>query len=176
MKKKTCFHCATLGHIARNCPNHAYVPYNAQGWKNAPSGRYFKRNPSRSRSDNGDWNAQKAKNQSYKAKNLNPKGKKGMSAKKPNPRDAPVKPKSKSSQRPASNSKSSAKAPIRSKKKWVKPNYRWVPKVQSPKSTNDSNISMSSVCDKLDMSWEKVSCVDDKGRPSFKMDWVPKTN
>ena len=56
-KKKTCFHCGTPGHIARNCPNRAYVPYYAQGWKNARSGRYFKRNPSWSRSDNGDWNA-----------------------------------------------------------------------------------------------------------------------
>ena len=118
----------------------------------------------------------KGKNQTHKAKNQNPMGKKGMSAKKPNPRDAPVKPKSKSSQRPTSSSKESTEPPIRSKKKWVKPNYKWVPKVQSPKSPNDSNISSSSVCDKQDMSWERAPCKDDKGRPSFKMDWVPKTN
>ena len=29
VNKKTCFHCGTPGHIARNCPNHAYVPYYA---------------------------------------------------------------------------------------------------------------------------------------------------
>ena len=29
VKKKTCFHCGTPGHIARNCPNRAYVPYYA---------------------------------------------------------------------------------------------------------------------------------------------------
>ena len=126
VKKKTCFHCGTPGHIAKNCPNRAYVPYYAQGWQNASKGRFSKRNPSRSHSRNGDWNAQKAKNQSHKAKNQNPKGKKGMSAKKPNPRDAPMKSKSKSYQRPTSNSKSSVEAPIRSKKKWVKPNYKWV--------------------------------------------------
>ena len=27
VKKKTCFHCGTPGHIAKNCPNRAYVPY-----------------------------------------------------------------------------------------------------------------------------------------------------
>ena len=118
-------------------------------------------------------------NKTHKAKNPNPKGKKEMSANKPNPRDDPVKQRpvrSKSSQRPTSRSKASTEPPIRSKKKWVKPNYKWVPKAHSPKSSNDSNISTSSVCDKQDMSWEKVPCVDDKGRPSFKMDWVPKTN
>ena len=31
VKKKTCFHCGTPGHIARNCPNRAYVPYYTQG-------------------------------------------------------------------------------------------------------------------------------------------------
>ena len=118
----------------------------------------------------------KAKNSTPKAKHPNPKGKKEMSAKKPNPRDAPVKLKSKSSQRPTSRSKASTEPPIISKKKWVKPNYKWVLKAQSPKSTNDSNVSMYSVCDKQDMSWERVTCKDDKGRTSFKMDWVPKTN
>ena len=179
VKKRTCFHCGTPGHIARNCPNRAYVPYYAQGWQNAPRGRYSKRNPSRSRSDNSDWNAQKAKNQTPKDKHPNPKGKKEMSANKPSSRDAPVKPRpvrSKSSRQTASSSKASVEAPIGSNKKWVKPEYRWVPKVKTPKSSNDSNISSSSVCDKQDMSWERVSCVDEKGRPSFKMDWVPKTN
>ena len=32
VKKKTCFHSGTPGHIARNCPNRAYIPYYAQGW------------------------------------------------------------------------------------------------------------------------------------------------
>ena len=32
VKKKTCFHYGPPGHIARNCPNRAYVPYYAQGW------------------------------------------------------------------------------------------------------------------------------------------------
>nr|KAJ0191548.1 hypothetical protein LSAT_V11C800412810 [Lactuca sativa] len=179
VKKKTCFHCGTPGHIARCCPNHAYVPYCAQGWQNAPRGRFFKRNPSRSHSDIADWNSMKAKNSIPKAKHPNPKGKKDMSANKPNPRDAQVKQRpvrSNSSQRPTSRSKPSAEAPIRSNKKWVKHDYKWVPKVQSPKSVNDSNISTSSVCDKQDMSWERVPCIDDKGRPGFKMDWVPKTN
>ena len=180
VKKRTCFHCGTPGHIARNCPNRAYVPYYAQGWQNASRGRHSKRYPSRSRSDIDDWNAKKAKNSTpkakhptHKAKNLNPKGKKGMPAKKPSSRDAPVKPRpvrSKSSRQSASSSKSSTEPPIRSKKKWVKPNYKWVPKAHSPKSTNDSNISTSSVCDKQVMSWERVLCKDDKGRPSFKMD------
>ena len=118
----------------------------------------------------------KAKNSTPKAKHPNPKGKKEMLANKPNPRDDPVKPKSKSSQRPTSSSKASAEAPIGSNKKWVKPDYRWVPKEKTPKSSNDSNISSSSVCDKQDMSWERVQCKDDKGRPSFKMDWVPNNN
>ena len=48
VKKKTCFHCGTPGHIARNCPNRAYVPYYAQGWQNASRGRHSKRYPSRS--------------------------------------------------------------------------------------------------------------------------------
>ena len=167
VKKRTCFHCGTPGHIARNCPNRAYVPYYAQGWQNAPSGRYFKRNPSRSHSENGDWNTQKAKNQTHKAKHPTPKAKhptpknkKGMPAHKSSSRDAPVKPRlvrSKSSRQPTSSSKSSVEAPIGSNKKWVKPEYRWVPKVKTPKSSNDSNISSFSVCDKQDMSWEKVS-------------------
>lgn len=90
----------------------------------------------------------------------------GMPDKKSDPRDAPVKPRSvrsKSSQRPTSSSKSSIEPPICSNKKWVKPDYRWVPKVQSPKSLNDSNISSYSVSDKQDMSWERVPCKDDKG-------------
>ena len=99
----------------------------------------------------------KGKSSTPKAKKSNPKVKKGMSAKKPNPIEAPVKPKSKSYQRPTSRSKTSTEPPIRSKKKWVKPNYKWVPKAHSPKSSNDSNISTSSVCYKQDMSWEKVS-------------------
>ena len=102
-----------------------------------------------------------------------------MSANKPNPRDAPLKQRpvrSKSCQWPTSKSKASTEPPIGSKKKWVNPNYKWVPKAHSPKSTNDSNISSSSVCDKQDMSWEKVPCKDENGQPSFKMDWVPKTN
>ncbi|KAL7604948.1 hypothetical protein Lser_V15G14523 [Lactuca serriola] len=159
VKKKICFHCGAPGHIAKNCHNHAYVPYYAQGWQNAPRGRYFKRNPLRSRSDHGDWKAQKAKNPT-------PKNKNKMSAKKPNPRDAPVNQRSvrsKSSQQPTSSLKSSIEPPIRSKKKWVKPNYKWVPKAQSPKSTNDSNISSSSICDKQDMSWERVPCKENKG-------------
>ena len=77
----------------------------------------FQKNPFEATFKNGDWNAQKDKNQ-------NPKVKKGMSAKKPNQRDAPVKSKSKSSQRPTSRSKASIEPPIRSKKKWVKPNYK----------------------------------------------------
>ena len=172
MKKQTCFHRGTPGHIARNCPNRAHVPYYAQGWQNAPRGRYPKRSPSRSQLCKGDWNTQKGKNQNSKVK-------KGMSAKKSNPRDVLVKPRSvrsKSSQRSASSSKSSAKAPIQSNKKWVKPNYKWVPNVYFPKSSNDSNISTSYVCDKQDMSWERVPCKDDKDQLSFKMDWVPKTN
>ncbi|XP_052620524.1 uncharacterized protein LOC128126684 [Lactuca sativa] len=60
VKKKTCFHCGTSGQIALNCPNRAYVPYYAQGWQNVQGGRFYKRNHSRSCSDNGDWNAQKA--------------------------------------------------------------------------------------------------------------------
>ena len=121
----------------------------------------------------------KAKNQTPMDKNQTPKNKKGMLAQKSSSRDAPVKPRpvrSKSSRQPASSSKSSAEAPIGSNKKWVKPEYRWVPKVKTPNSSNDSNISLSFVCDKQDMSWERVPCKDDKGRPSFKMDWVPKTN
>ena len=30
--------------------------------------------------------------------------------------------------------------------------------------------------DKQDMSWEKVTSVDRNGKPSHKMDWVPKSN
>lgn len=139
MKKKTCFHYGTPGRIARNCPNRAYVPYYAQGWQNAPIGRYSKRNPSRSRLDHDDWNPQnaknstpKAKNQTSKDKNQNPKGNKGMSAKKSKPRDASVKSKSKSSQRPTSRSKASTEPPIRSKKKWVKPNYNGFRRLNLP--------------------------------------------
>ena len=40
----------------------------------------------------------------------------------------------------------------------------------------DSDISLLFVCDKKDMSCERVPCVDYKGQLSFKMDWVPKTN
>ena len=172
MKKRTCFHCGTPGHISINCSNRTYVPYYAQGWNNATRGRFYKRNPSRPCSVNGDRNAKKGKNQTLKVK-------KEMPAKKPNSKDAPMKPrpvKAKPSQRPVSSSKTSIEASIRSNRKWVKPNYKWVKKVHTPKSSNDSNISSSSICDKKDMSWERITCTNDKGQPSFKMDWVPKTN
>ncbi|KAL7583467.1 hypothetical protein Lser_V15G43948 [Lactuca serriola] len=172
MKRQTCFNCRTPGHISRNCPHCLYVPYYKQGWQNVPRGKFSKKNPSRSHSRNGDWNMKKTNNQS-------PKVQKGMSDKMPNSRDFSVRQRSvrsKSSRRLVSSSKASAEPSIRSNKKWVKLDYRWVPKVLTPKSSNDSNISSSSVSDKQDMSWERVHCVDDNGQPSFKLDWVPNSN
>ncbi|KAL7609627.1 uncharacterized protein LOC122197164 [Lactuca sativa] len=167
VKKQTCFQCGTIGHITRNFPHHLYVSYYQHGWQNLPRGRFSKRNPSRSHSRNGDWNTKKAKNQTSQDE-------KGMSDKKPNSRDGSIK--QRSSRRPVSSSKPCDKASIRSNKKWIKPNYRWAPKVHTTKSSNDSNTSSSSVSDKQDMSWDRVPWVDDNGELSFIMDWVPKAN
>ena len=70
LKIQTCLNCGTPGHIARNYPHPSYVPYYKQGWQNVPSGRYSTRNPSRSRSSNGDWNAKKTKKQTFQDKKI----------------------------------------------------------------------------------------------------------
>ena len=59
-------------------------------------------------------------------------------------------------------SKSSVETPIRSNHK---PNYRWIPKI-------DTSCCLSN---EQDMSWEPVLVLDGDGEPSVKMDWVPKT-
>ena len=110
---------------------------------NVPRRKYSKRrNSSMSRSSDGDWNADNAKNQASR----------DMTNKKPDSRDAFTKPKwvmSNSSQGSSSSShlkfkpkakgspysKSSVEAPIRSNKR-PKPDYRWVPKVPASKSPN----------------------------------------
>lgn len=189
LKKQTCFHCGIPGHIARNCPNQAYVPYYAQGRKSVPRGRFSRRNSSRSRSSDSDWNANKAMNQA----STDRKSKKVV---KPDSRDTSAKPKSiqsrsvtpKSSQGSSSShrwlhrrskskdntaSKSNVNAPVCVRNKIFKPNYRWVPKCpvsQSSKSTLNSSF------DSRDMIWQQVSCVDLNGQPSVTMDWVPKSN
>ena len=76
------------------------------------------------------------------------------------------------------NSNSSVETPIRSNSNvhnLHKANYRWVPKVLDPKFANIPD-AFSFLSDKQDMSWERVKCLDDDGKPSFKMDWVPITN
>ena len=137
--------------------------------------------------------ARKANDQKInKANGQRPKGQKDNRDKTCNSRDGQTKPnsvRSKSSQssshsshlrnkpkaKGGPNSKSSVVAPIRSNKKIVKPKYQWVQK--RPKSTNsDSSVNSSCVSsDKQDMSRKSVSSVDSNGKPSVKMDWVPRT-
>jgi hypothetical protein len=153
------------------------VPKYEQHLKNVPRRNSSKRKPSWSPSSDADWNANKAKNQGSKDKNVDS-------------RDAFIKPKwvmSKSSQGSSSsshlkfkpkakgspNSKSSVEVPIRSNKR-PKPDYRWVPKV--PVSPNSPDILSCNLNDKQDMSWDRVHHIDSNGKPSYKMDWVPKTN
>jgi len=72
-------------------------------------------------------------------------------------------------------SKSSVEAPTRLNNNLHKATHRWVPKGLVSKLTHTPVVS-SILSDKQDMSWEQVKHVDGNGRPSFKMDWVPKTN
>ena len=111
-----------------------------QSWKNVPNGKSSKRNSSRSRSSNGDWNAIKAKNQvsNQKFKYVKKPDSRDVSAKSKSVKPRSVKPKS--SHGPSSSShlpnkpkskgnsvaKASVVAPIC--KKILKPIYRWVPK------------------------------------------------
>ena len=73
------------------------------------------------------------------------------------------------------NSKSSVAAPIRLISR-PKPAYRWIPKVPVVKIPNVIVTTVCNLNDKQDMSWEKVKSVDRNGKPSHKMDWVPKSN
>jgi Zinc knuckle len=161
--------------------NKAINQHYEQDWISVPSGRVFRRHPSCSRS-NGDWNVDKAKRQ--KAKDN-----RDMTW---NSRDGKTKPnsvRSKSSQssfhsshlqnkprvKGTPNSKSSVAAPIRSNHNFIKPNYRWVPKGSMSKLSKTPVNSLHSISDQQDMSWEKVISVDTNGKPSVRMDWVPKS-
>ena len=64
LKRQTCFNCGIAGHIAKNCPKPSPVPKYEQSWQNVPRRKTSKRrNSSSSRSSDGDWNAETAKNQ-----------------------------------------------------------------------------------------------------------------
>ena len=73
------------------------------------------------------------------------------------------------------NSSSSVETPIRLNYNLHKTDYRWVPKSLASKLTHNPVVS-SILSYKQDMPWEQVKHVDGNGKPSFKMDWVPKTN
>ncbi|TLX69674.1 hypothetical protein E9993_22800 [Labilibacter sediminis] len=192
LKDQTCFNCGIPGHIARNCPHRPYVSNNGQGWQNVPRGKSSKRNPSRSRSCDGDWNAKKAKKQtpSKPVDKKVQKDKPVKSVQKPNPQGAFTKPKWVKSKSPKGSSpvshlkhkpkakgvsipKSSEETPIRLNQNKLKPNYRWVLKRLVP---NQTPAVFNSLSDKQDMILESVVCVDVNGKTSVRMDWVPKLN
>lgn len=180
LKKQTCFNCGVPGHIARNCPHRPYVPYYAQHWHNGPSRRSRKRNPSRPRSSDGNWNEDKAKRQKAALDKL---------GKQHDTRGDFIKPtwvRPKSSQGSCSSThleqrlkakgnlapKSSVAAPNRSKHPHVKPDYRWVPK--GSKSNKCPDTAKQSISDNQVMSWESVTTIGVDGKPNVKKDWVSK--
>ena len=58
-KNKICFNYGTVGHIARNCPNMAFVHLSTPRRENESRGRSLTRKSSRSRLRDGDWNVHK---------------------------------------------------------------------------------------------------------------------
>ena len=139
----------------------------------------------RSYSNDSNWNENNTKTRTLTNKHKIPFRKSTL-------RDDYTKPKtvrSKSSQRPSQrqhsnqipklkgklNSKSSVAAPIRFISR-PKPDYRWIPKVLVVKTPNVIIPTVCNLNDKQDMSWETVNSVDSDGKPSHKMDWVPKSN
>ena len=179
VKKQTRFNCGTAGHIARNCPNRAFLPFHALRGENESRGRSLIRKISRSRSHDDDWNVNKNRKQAEHEKNKHVLHENTTGTfTKPNvakPRSGSLKSSSGSSANIRRKSKQSkqkknvSKLPVNV----YKPKYQWVPKnlnVHSSKSyvcaSGNKSISTS----------VKEICVAKKGKPSVLMTWVPKTN
>lgn len=186
MKKQTCFHCGTPGYIAKNYLNRAYTPYYTQGRQDVARGRSVKRNSSRSRSSDGNWNTNNDRKQVIKEN-------KDKTILKKNSRDNLMKPnliKSRSVSPKLSHgspyryrwipkrsnikdkkiSKSNVKASIYVSNKFIKSNYIWVPNGNADQSSHHPLNSSSTIFDSKDMVWKEVKYLDGHSQPSVSMD------
>ncbi len=69
--------------------------------------------------------------------------------------------------------KPKSKSPSRSKSPTSKPNYQWIPKTSK---LDEISAGQCSITNMQDMTWDQVLKVDQNGKPSLSMDWVPTTN
>ena len=160
-RKQTCFNCGIPGHIARNFPRRPYVPYYGQTGRHEFRGRTQRRVSPENRASDGNWRKDKAHKQAARVRSdrFRPKSVKPNSAKSvPKPVPKPC-----------------VNPSICVSNKVLKPNYRWLPKGSRSQNSSSTTSSVCSIFDTQDMTWQSVSSLNNCGKPSYVMDWVPKS-